>query len=137
MLKKLLATFILLYILAIEPKFINLFKKELVVITFQQEDSQVKKAQEKVDKFFSTNKYESVLQKGRIIKTPHGQDISTKDISTKDISTKEFLADPIEVTIIDPQIDISISEMFDIFSELLKTMTEKIFEHEQIELFFC
>lgn len=109
-----------------EPKFVNLFKKEQVVISFQQEDLQSQEIQAKVDKNFLNNKHELFSQKNQPIKKDRTQDFLEKNNSSN----------PIEVAIIIPQINIPISEIFERFSELLKTTKEKIFEHEQTEIFF-
>lgn len=124
--KKLIIALAVLSSLPIKTKFINLFKKEQVIVTFQQEDKQAKNIQDKIDKSLSNNNHGSSFQKKQFIKTEQGLDISTKEISVY----------PTEVAIIDPQINTNIPEIFDKFSDLLKTVKEHILEQERIKFFF-
>lgn len=122
--KKLLTALIILHTLATEAKFISLFKKEKVVITFQQDDSQKKDAQEKVDKFFLNNKPASQKEE------------PAKTVFRKDFEEKTNPSDSTIIQMIHIQEDITISEMFDMFSNLLKKVSGNIFENQSIKAFF-
>lgn len=124
--KNTVATFVCLYALSTDAKFINLFKKEKVIITFQQEDNQAKELQAKADKF--------LINKTQDLFYPKEQ--STKTDSELETLEKESSVDPIELAIINNQIHLTTDEIFELFSELLKVTQEKIFEHEQTEIFF-
>lgn len=124
--KKLLIAFTILYAVTTEPKFINLFKKEKVTITFQQEDNQAKELQAKTNKFLLNNTQELFYPKEQPIKT-NGELAPLEEDSS---------VDPIELSILNNQIPITTGEIFELFSELLKIAQEKIFEHEQAEIFF-